>query len=115
MTEEEWQAKALAIKARDGWSCAICGWEPASIAERRFLHVHHICPRSTHPELRLCDSNLITLCWHHHCMVSDDYALDLLMQRKPPFAVRQEMRRLAIVPAESEDRMRWYMATIAQS
>lgn len=32
-----WRPTRLAIYARDGWACAICGWEPARGAELRAL------------------------------------------------------------------------------
>lgn len=39
--------------------CEACG-------SREDLNVHHIRPFSTHPELELVESNLVTLCRSHH-------------------------------------------------
>ncbi|MDQ0976515.1 5-methylcytosine-specific restriction endonuclease McrA [Neobacillus niacini] len=56
-----WKKKRLKIIKRDGEVCQRCliKW---NIETTNPLEVHHIKPRSTHPELRLDDDNLITLC-----------------------------------------------------
>jgi 5-methylcytosine-specific restriction endonuclease McrA len=76
---------------RDDWRCRGCGWEPdvvrdcrladvdappahvvleelrrAKLAGERHLHMDHILPIATHPDLRLELDNAQTLCdWCH--------------------------------------------------
>ena len=46
-------------------TCAACG-------SANDLHVHHIKPVHSHPELELNPPNLITLCAKHHWLVGHD-------------------------------------------
>lgn len=57
-TSEEWMAVRWDALKRSGWKCVSCG---ASKNEAR-LHVDHIKPRSTYPELELAVDNLQVLC-----------------------------------------------------
>lgn len=52
------QIRYLALKNTDG-RCQCCG---ASAADGVQLHVDHIKPRKTHPQLALCLGNLQVLC-----------------------------------------------------
>lgn len=54
-----WKHKRREILKRDHNSCLICG-------NKKGLQVHHIYSLDTHWELRLDDSNLITLCDNCH-------------------------------------------------
>jgi hypothetical protein len=47
---------------KDHPACEACG-------STEDLNVHHILPFSTHPELELVESNLISLCRSHHLSV----------------------------------------------
>lgn len=51
--------------------CEIC-------KSNRFLHVHHILPRSSHPELALDKDNLMVLCEECHKKIhsEDKYKYD---------------------------------------
>lgn len=64
----EWRNKRFEIMQRDNFSCMNCGTEPTKV--RRFLNVHHIIPLSKNWNLRLKDTNLITLCKHCHKITS---------------------------------------------
>ena len=55
----KWKHKRAEIIRRDHKKCKICGSENE-------LQVHHIYSLDTNPELRLENSNLITLCDHCH-------------------------------------------------
>lgn len=73
-----WTKKAIEIKKRDGWCCAVCleGRYPieeftdgrGGIINFRQLEVHHIVKASESVEKRLDGENLITLCVDHHKM-----------------------------------------------
>ena len=67
----EWQAKRQQIKVRDNYLCQICIRELYG-TRRKYncedLQVHHVVPISSDEELRLDNSNLITLCSMHHAM-----------------------------------------------
>ena len=67
----EWQAKRQQIKARDNYLCQICIREMYG-TRRKYncddLQVHHAVPINSDENLRLDDSNLITLCSMHHAM-----------------------------------------------
>lgn len=54
-----WKHKRKEILDRDDHVCQICGND-------RKLQVHHILSISTHPELKLENSNLISVCQHCH-------------------------------------------------
>lgn len=58
----EWRRLRLVILKRDGARCQCCG---ASAASGAVMHVDHIKPRRTHPELYLDPNNLQVLC--HEC------------------------------------------------
>ena len=59
-----WKHKAQEIKERDKFLCQIC--LKRNIFNFKELSVHHIVPASQSEELRLENSNLITLCEKHH-------------------------------------------------
>ena len=59
----EWKAVRRKVFARDGYRCASCG-ELRHGAKR--MHLHHVKPWATHPELRLDPDNLIVLCADCH-------------------------------------------------
>lgn len=66
---QQWQKKREQIKKRDKYLCQAClnnlyGTEKRINTED--LSVHHIAPINKDWELRLVDSNLITLCRYHH-------------------------------------------------
>ena len=54
-----WKKKRKAILNRDDHKCKICGCT-------NNLQVHHILSISTHPTLRLEDTNLISVCTDCH-------------------------------------------------
>ena len=56
---EKWKKNIL---KRDNYTCCSCG-------SKEKLHVHHIQPFSTFPELRLIEENGITLCSICHIQV----------------------------------------------
>ena len=55
----EWRKARMEVLKRDGARCACCG---NSRLEGRIMHVDHIKPRKTHPELALDLNNLQVLC-----------------------------------------------------
>ena len=59
----DWKYISQWIFARDGYACTKCG---ARNRGWRSLHVHHIKPWATHPELRFDLDNLTTLCRDCH-------------------------------------------------
>ena len=67
----EWQAKRQQIKVRDNYLWQICIRELYG-TRRKYnyedLQVHHVVPINSDEELRLDNSNLITLCSMHHAM-----------------------------------------------
>lgn len=66
-----WTKKSKNIRERDGYLCQIC-IRKLYKTEKQFnyehLEVHHIVPMAVDYDLRLEDSNLITLCERHHEM-----------------------------------------------
>ena len=66
-----WQEKRRQIKERDNYLCQVCirdlynTWRKYN---HQGLQVHHAVPIDANEELRLEDSNLITLCLMHHAM-----------------------------------------------
>ena len=56
-----WCNKSKQIKARDNYTCKICG-----LREPDIMETHHIKSQKTHKELRLESTNLITLCPNCH-------------------------------------------------
>lgn len=66
-----WKRKRKEIKERDKYLCLICLLNKYNTLNRfttRDLQVHHIKPLKTNWDLRLDNSNLITLCPYHHEM-----------------------------------------------
>ena len=67
----KWRKKRQKIKARDNYLCQICIRELYG-TKRKYNHenlqVHHAIPVNSSEELKLDDSNLITLCSMHHAM-----------------------------------------------
>lgn len=66
-----WQEKRRQIKERDNYLCQVCirdlynTWRQYN---HQGLQVHHAVPIGQNEELRLENSNLITLCPIHHAM-----------------------------------------------
>lgn len=56
---KKWALKKSEVLRRDKFYCQIC-------CESNSLEVHHILPKSTHPELTFDDENLITICKECH-------------------------------------------------
>lgn len=66
-----WTKKARSIKRRDGFLCQVCLRELHGTTRKynaEHLEVHHIIKVKDDFDLRLDDTNLITLCEHHHTM-----------------------------------------------
>ena len=66
-----WQEKRRQIKERDSYLCQVCIRDLYSTWRRynhQDLQVHHAMPIDASEELRLENSNLITLCPMHHAM-----------------------------------------------
>ena len=67
----KWQKKRKKIKERDNYLCQICIREIYG-TKRKYNHenlqVHHAIPINTNEDLKLDESNLITLCSMHHSM-----------------------------------------------
>ena len=67
----KWQRKRKKIKERDNYLCQICIREIYG-TKRKYNHenlqVHHAIPINTNEDLKLDESNLITLCSMHHSM-----------------------------------------------
>lgn len=59
-----WREKREQIRARDYYCCRVC--LAAGVINNRDLSVHHIVPLAANYDLRLDDSNLVTLCRYHH-------------------------------------------------
>ena len=59
-----WREKREQIKERDSYCCRVC--LSAGVLVNRDLSVHHIVPITANYDMRLDDSNLITLCRYHH-------------------------------------------------
>jgi hypothetical protein len=55
----EWRRVRMIVLKRDGARCSCCGATPADGLR---MHVDHIKPRKTHPELALNTANLQVLC-----------------------------------------------------
>lgn len=70
-----WRKKREEIKKRDRYLCQACLNNLRGTVCRLNTHnlsVHHIKPLKTNFELRLDDSNLITLCSFHHEMAENN-------------------------------------------
>jgi 5-methylcytosine-specific restriction endonuclease McrA len=98
---------------RDDWRCRGCGWEPdvvrdcrladvdappahvvleelrrAKLAGERHLHMDHILPIATHPDLRLELDNAQTLCdWCHRRKTMKEKGLAFLDPRQDRWPV----------------------------
>lgn len=69
-----WQKKAEEIKERDNYLCQICFrglYGSRTRINSTNLSVHHAVPLKTDYDLRLSNSNLITLCGKHHEMAEN--------------------------------------------
>lgn len=66
-----WQKKRKHIKERDNYLCQVCIRELYG-TKRKYNHeglqVHHAIPINSNKDLKLDESNLITLCSMHHSM-----------------------------------------------
>lgn len=58
-SSQQWKNKRAEILLRDNNQCKICG-------NKCDLQVHHIYSLDNHPEMRLENNNLITLCTSCH-------------------------------------------------
>ena len=67
----KWQKKRKKIKERDNYLCQICIRELYG-TKRKYNHenlqVHHAIPINSNKDLKLDESNLITLCSMHHSL-----------------------------------------------
>ena len=67
----KWQKKRKEVKERDNYLCQVCIRELYG-AKRKYnsegLQVHHAVPINLSEDLKLDESNLITLCSMHHSM-----------------------------------------------
>lgn len=67
----DWKNMRDKIKRRDKYLCQVCVRELYN-TRRKYncndLQVHHVIPINSNHELKLEDSNLITLCSMHHSM-----------------------------------------------
>lgn len=59
LSSYEWRVLRMKILKRDGARCACCGATPR---DGVVMHVDHIKPRRTHPEMALDPDNLQVLC-----------------------------------------------------
>lgn len=79
-----WTKKSKRIRERDGFLCQICIRKLYNTTKQfnyENLEVHHIIPVKMNYELRLEDSNLITLCQRHHEMAEAGEIPAEVMQR----------------------------------
>ena len=66
-----WTAKSLMVRDRDRFMCLCCAAQldgTVRVVETEGLSVHHIVPLEEDFELRLDETNLITVCSVHHEM-----------------------------------------------
>lgn len=59
----EWREVSRIVRARDGFRCRNCGTEKRG---RKSLHLHHVRPWASHPNLRFDPDNIVTLCADCH-------------------------------------------------
>lgn len=79
-----WTKKSKRIRERDGFLCQICIRKLFKTVKQynyENLEVHHIVPVKADYDLRLEDSNLITLCERHHQMAESGEIPTELLQR----------------------------------
>ena len=69
----EWRK---AVLQRDNYTCQLCGRKTTG----RWLHTHHIKPKSEYPELEYDVDNGITLCSSHHATVHFRPGFDLIAE-----------------------------------
>ena len=81
----------LQIKARDGHRCCVCGWTPRTKGQRRYLHAHHVTPKSVNPRRAYDPCNLVTLCWRCHWDVSEPAHRRLLSMNAPEHGLKYAM------------------------
>ena len=66
----------IAVREKDNYTCQRCG------IVQKYIHTHHVAPRSIRPDLKYVVSNGKCLCSSCHCWVHDhpkeSYALGLL-------------------------------------
>ena len=74
-----WQRKRLEILERDQHLCKLCLYR--GVINNKALEVHHIVPIKDNEELKLEDSNLVTVCSTCHSLVEDDKSYIGLLQR----------------------------------
>ena len=65
-----WQRKRLEILERDQHLCKLCLYK--GVINNEALEIHHIIALKDNEELKLEDSNLVTLCSRCHNLVEDD-------------------------------------------
>ena len=90
-----WTKKSKQIRARDGYLCQICIRNLYKTTKRynaEQLEVHHIISVREDYDLRLEDSNLITLCERHHQMAErGEISAKALLE----IAAEQEEKRIS--------------------
>lgn len=91
----EQQAKDFA-KERDGGRCVFCQWKPRNRSEKRYIHAHHILPKSSHKNLAADTGNLITVCWLHHFALSEYRARRMLLMSTPDKEILSSMKKSCI-------------------
>lgn len=73
-----WQRKRAEILERDQYLCKLCLYR--GVINNKSLEVHHIVPLKDNEELKLEDSNLVTVCSGCHGLVEDDKSYVSLLQ-----------------------------------
>lgn len=74
-SSQQWKNKRAEILLRDNNCCKICG-------NNTKLQVHHIYSLDSYPELKLENSNLITLCTNcHHDVHNQVYSSIYLINK----------------------------------
>lgn len=66
--QSKWESKRKAILRRDNYQCRMCRRFGKRTAAKI---VHHAIPTEEHPELRLTDWNLVSLCYSCHEKMHD--------------------------------------------
>lgn len=91
-SKNAWTKKSKRIRERDGYLCQVCIrklYQTLRQYNYEQLEVHHIVPVKADYDLRLEDSNLITLCERHHSMAErGEIPAELLRQ----IAAEQEQK-----------------------
>jgi len=85
---QQWKDKRKEIKERDRYLCQACLNNLPGTTNRlnsENLSVHHIRPLKTNYDLRLDNSNLITLCdFHHEEAEKGAISVETLLRMIPP-------------------------------